>query len=291
MELYQLRIFLTVARTGNLTRAAAVLGASQPALSAQLKALEDELGLELFSRTSRGMELTEAGRKLRLEAEQVDAHAARLLALAGTMSGKVLGPCRVGLNTDAGVLRVPALIAALAGAAPHLAVELVQGVTRDILEDVSSGELAAGFVFGPHQRAGLHALTLARVELVIAAPPAWEARLAGVPLPRVLAGPWVWPPRDCPFHEQAVALARAAGGDGAGGVTADDEATVLRLVSAGIGLSLLPAFLVDEAAAAGQALALRGTGADVELAFVWRARDEGSPFVRPLVEALERIWR
>jgi DNA-binding transcriptional LysR family regulator len=64
MELYQLRIFLTIARTGNLTRAAERLNASQPAVSSQIKALEEELGVTLFARTPRGMELTQEGRIL-----------------------------------------------------------------------------------------------------------------------------------------------------------------------------------------------------------------------------------
>jgi DNA-binding transcriptional LysR family regulator len=285
MELYQLRTFLAIARTGNLTRAASVLATSQPAVSAQLRALEDELGVELFSRTSRGMELTEAGEVLRTRAEEVDARAAELVALARSMAGKAIGTCRIGLNTEAGLLRVPELVEVLARSAPRLAVELVQGVTRTILEDVSAGKLAAGFVFGPHGRADLRGLTLARPELVIAAPPAWRQRLHGLPLDQVLAGPWVWPPRDCPFHERALALARAPGG-----VTADDESTILRLVSAGIGLSLLPAFMVEEAEAKGQVMAVCGSGAEIELGFVWRARDEGSPLVRPVVEALRKVW-
>ncbi len=291
MELYQLRIFLAIARTGNLTRAASILAASQPALSAQLRALEQELGVELFSRTSRGMELTEAGKVLRAKAEEVDAHASQLLALARGMAGKVIGTCRIGLNTEAGLLRVPALVEQLARSAPQLAVELVQGVTRSILEDVSAGRLAAGFAFGPGGRADLEGMILAPMELVIAAPPPWRQRLEGLPLAQVLAGPWVWPPADCPFHEKALALARSAGGGAApGGVTADDESTILRLVAAGIGLSLLPSFMVEEAEAKGQVMAVRGSGAEIELWFVWRARDQSSPTLRPVVEALRTIW-
>jgi DNA-binding transcriptional LysR family regulator len=259
-------------------------------VSAQLRALEEELGVELFSRTSRGMELTEAGKVLRKKAEEVDAHAAELVALARSMAGKVIGTCRIGLNTEAGLLRVPRLIEELAGSAPQLAVELVQGVTRSILEDVSAGALAAGFAFGPPRRGGLEGMILARVELVIAAPRAWKQRLEGLPLAQVLAGPWVWPPADCPFHEKASILARAAAGAAPGGVTADDESTILRLVSAGIGLSLLPSFLVEEAEAEGQVVAVHGSGADIELWFVWRARDAGSPLLRPVVEALRTIW-
>jgi DNA-binding transcriptional LysR family regulator len=64
MELYQLRSFAAVAELGHLTRASERLHISQPAVSAQIKALEDELGVALFERVSSGMVLTSAGRKL-----------------------------------------------------------------------------------------------------------------------------------------------------------------------------------------------------------------------------------
>ena len=71
MELYQLRSFAAVAEAGHLTRAAEKLHISQPALSAQIKALEDELGVALFDRTSSGMVLTASGQRLLAEAEKV----------------------------------------------------------------------------------------------------------------------------------------------------------------------------------------------------------------------------
>ena len=71
MELYQLRSFAAVAELGHLTRAAERLHISQPAVSAQIKALEDELGVTLFERVSSGMVLTSAGRKLLPAAEKV----------------------------------------------------------------------------------------------------------------------------------------------------------------------------------------------------------------------------
>jgi len=71
MELYQLRSFVTVAELGQLTRAAERLHVSQPALSAQIKSLEDELGTVLFERGAGGMALTPAGRHLLPQAERV----------------------------------------------------------------------------------------------------------------------------------------------------------------------------------------------------------------------------
>ena len=64
MELYQLRTFAAVAELGHLTRAAEQLHISQPAVSAQVRALEEELGVVLFERSSSGMQLTPAGRQL-----------------------------------------------------------------------------------------------------------------------------------------------------------------------------------------------------------------------------------
>ena len=81
MELYQLRSFAVVAELGHLTRASERLHLSQPALSAQIKALEDELGVTLFERTPSGMVLTSAGRALLPEAEKVLAAAQALAQL------------------------------------------------------------------------------------------------------------------------------------------------------------------------------------------------------------------
>lgn len=64
MELYQLKTFVAIAKEGSLTRAAERVFTSAPAVSAQLKALEDELGVKLFERTPRGMVPTQAGRSL-----------------------------------------------------------------------------------------------------------------------------------------------------------------------------------------------------------------------------------
>lgn len=289
MELYQLRTFLAIARTGNLTRAAGDLAASQPAVSAQLKALEEELGVALFTRTARGMELTPAGAALRPKAEEVQVRAAELLALAGALSGRVIGTARIGLNTDARVLRLTELVDAAAARAPQLGLELIQGTSAGVVRDVAAGRLTAGFVFGAHGHPELEGLRLACIELVIAAAAAWAERLRAVPGSHP-AEPWVLPPRECPYRAAAAAVVGGRAEGALGGVTADDEATVLRLVEAGVGLAVMPAPLAREAEASGRVGVIASTGAEVPLSFVWRARDAGSPLVRPLVEALREIW-
>jgi DNA-binding transcriptional LysR family regulator len=98
MELYQLRSFAAVAESGHLTRAADRLHISQPALSAQIKALEDELGVPLFERLPSGMELTPAGRSLLAEAQKVVAAAQVLRSHASAFKGEVAGRVSVGTS-------------------------------------------------------------------------------------------------------------------------------------------------------------------------------------------------
>ena len=96
MELYQLRSFVAVAEAGHLTRAAEKLHVSQPAVSAQIKALEDELDLALFERTPSGMVLTAAGERLLADAEKVLAAAQAMRTEAKALKGEVAGKVREG---------------------------------------------------------------------------------------------------------------------------------------------------------------------------------------------------
>jgi DNA-binding transcriptional LysR family regulator len=84
MSLTQLRYFVAVAEEGTVTRAAVRCAVSQPPMSRQLKALEDELSVKLFDRTPRGMTLSEAGQRLLAQARQV-------LSLVDAMPGATRG--------------------------------------------------------------------------------------------------------------------------------------------------------------------------------------------------------
>src|SRR2546425_886255 len=89
MDFNRLRSFAAVAEAGHLTRAAEKLHLSQPALSAQIKALEDELDLTLFERTSTGMALTAAGKRLLAEADKILAASQTFEAEARALKGGV----------------------------------------------------------------------------------------------------------------------------------------------------------------------------------------------------------
>src|SRR5438552_1417913 len=124
MELYQLRSFAAVAELGHLTRAAEKLHISQPALSAQIKALEDEFGVALFERLPSGMELTPAGRGLVAEAEKIVAAAQALRSRAHALRGEVAGRVKLGTVSDPDFIRVGDFLAQAIDAFPELEIEL-----------------------------------------------------------------------------------------------------------------------------------------------------------------------
>src|SRR5579862_6915409 len=105
MDYILLRAFLTVAREGNLTRAAARLHLTQPAVSLQIKNLQEMLGVVLFSRTSHGLLLTRDGEALVPHAERALAAAADVQRAAAALRDEVGGTLRMGTIRDPGFLR------------------------------------------------------------------------------------------------------------------------------------------------------------------------------------------
>ena len=100
MELYLLRTFVTVAEQGHLTKAATLLHVSQPAVSGQVKALEEALGLRLFERSPTGVRLTKAGEALLPRARSALAAAAEFTTSAKKLAGHLTGKARVGTILD-----------------------------------------------------------------------------------------------------------------------------------------------------------------------------------------------
>ena len=124
MELYQLRSFAAIAELGQLTRAAEKLHVSQPAVSAQLKALEDKLGLALFERTATGMVLTVPGARLLLEAEKVLAAARDLQNVALSFKGELTGKASIGTLSDPKLTRIGEFMSDALARHPLLELEL-----------------------------------------------------------------------------------------------------------------------------------------------------------------------
>jgi DNA-binding transcriptional LysR family regulator len=290
MELYQLRSFAAVAELGHLTRAADRLHVSQPALSAQIKALEDELGVALFERVSSGMALTTAGRRLLPEAQKVVAAAQVLRSHASALKGEVTGLAKVGTLSDPAFIRVGDLLAQAIEAFPLLDIELHNEVSGAAFEKVRDGALDASFYYGSLTNPTVASLPLREFAYRVAAPAAWSERVEGASWDEIVAMPWIMTPPISTHNGLAGELFRAHGSSPAHRVEADHEAVISSLVVAGLGVSLMREDLALEAAAAGDVVLWGETRLPTTLSFIYLAEREDEPIVRALLDVLERIW-
>src|SRR4051812_23626437 len=138
MELRQLEYFAAVARHRHFTRAAEALYITQPALSQQVRRLEAELGLALFRRPSKGVELTPAGEDLLVHAEKVLAEVAQARADMDRHTGISRGVARVAA-TAADAPRLPEALADFHADHPGIQIALRQGSAAEVAALVSSG--------------------------------------------------------------------------------------------------------------------------------------------------------
>lgn len=291
MELSHLKTFVAVAREGHLTRAAERLFLSQPAVSAQVRGLEDELGVTLFTRTPKGMSLTDEGRILLAQAEKALDAARDLLAQARTMQDEVVGEARLAVNTDPSVLRLVEILGLLRARHPRLTVHCTTGISPHIVTAVRDERMDAGFFFGDNPCPEVETLPLSTTRIHVAAPTAWRERLAAATCWADLARmPWVFVPDYCPYHAVAMARFRAEGCEPRIHTLADSEDTLCSLAQAGVGLTLLPEFQAEAAEAAGRAVLWRKDHLELPISLASLRRRAKDPAIRAIRETAAAVW-
>ena len=147
--LRHLRYFVAVAEELHFGRAAARLHMAQPPLSQRIRGLERELGVRLFDRTSRRVELTPAGRLLLDEARGLLARADALTATMERLRGGELGELRAGVPPEIGASVLAELLTSFRAAGPDVRLELREATTGEQLEGLAAGELDVGVVRHP----------------------------------------------------------------------------------------------------------------------------------------------
>ena len=161
MDLRILRYFLAVAEEGNITRASERLHISQPALSTQLAALEDELGQKLFERGARGIELTEKGVALKRRADDLVDLAERIEAeIKSKDGGELVGTLSIGAGETPAFRFVARAAEGLRRANPRLNFSISSGNGEDIIAHLQEGTFDLGVLVGPGRYEGFDYLTL-----------------------------------------------------------------------------------------------------------------------------------
>jgi LysR family nitrogen assimilation transcriptional regulator len=171
MELSQLRTLIQVAELGSLSKAADRLHIAQPALSRQVRMLEDELGVRLFERHGRGMVLTEKGREVLKHAIRVLSELEEIRAAASDTATALTGQIAVGLPpTVADIISAP-LVAAFGKAHPQARLRLVSAYTGYLLDWLHNGEIDIAILFDPRPTRSLHNQPLLLETLFLIGPP------------------------------------------------------------------------------------------------------------------------
>jgi DNA-binding transcriptional LysR family regulator len=153
MDLRSLRYFVAVAEAGHMTRAAQQLGLQQPPLSQQIRALERELGVQLFRRHPKGVALTEAGRELLNEARRVLEAMNGLQAHMQRVAAGLRGLLRVGFTSSAAAHGfAPQVLSACRREYPEIELQISEDNAAGVIEAVAAGRMHCGFVRVPVAR-------------------------------------------------------------------------------------------------------------------------------------------
>jgi DNA-binding transcriptional LysR family regulator len=290
MELNHLQSFIAVAKLGHLTRAAETLHLSQPALSGQIKALEENLGVTLFERSSSGMSLTTSGRRLLEDAQRVIEAVEQLKHAAQRLRGLTTGTIKLGTVLEPSTLQLGGMLALAFERHPQLELELHQVLSSDALVGVRNGTLDASFYFGRQPEADLHSVALREITYRVTVPIAWAGELVDAPWEAVAERPWIITPEHSShrrlvmelFHDRAALPARL--------VEADTEPVIINLVESQVGVSLVRDELASASAKAGRVAVWPGASATTKLWLVHDTKRSDDPLLRALLEVLYEIW-
>ena len=243
MELRQLEYFVAIAEECHFTRAAQRMRVAQSGLSASIQSLERELGAALFLRSTRQVELTEAGRALLAEARRTLTSAAAAKDAVAAVQGLLRGRLAVGTLQCICSVDLPAVLARFKAAHPGVDIRLQHGESGELIDQIRNGRLDIAFTSRPIRCPdGVTMTPLASLPLALACGPAHPfsdrssvglGELAGASFVDYYPG---WGTRDT--VDRALA---AAGIDRHVTLEVNDVHSLLDLVGCGLGLALVPA--------------------------------------------------
>jgi DNA-binding transcriptional LysR family regulator len=255
-----LRCFVTVAREGSVSRAAASLHLTQPAVSLQLKGLEESMGLLLFNRTPGGLTLTEAGNALLPRAQEALSALSGFRATANSLQDSLRETLRLGTILDPEFTRLGAFIKELAASSPRTEVFLRHGMSDDVLSQIGRGELDVGFYIdatperfsrsapAPERDSGAGTFVLAPLltfTYYVIAPAPWIHKVAGKSWGELGRLPWLATPSASAHRRLLDDIFRPFGVMPKRVALTDQEEAMIDLVESGIGLSLARKCVLD----------------------------------------------
>jgi DNA-binding transcriptional LysR family regulator len=286
-DLRSFRSFVAVAEQRSFGRAAESLHLAQPSLSLQIQKLERDLGVQLFRRTSRRVELTDAGEALLREARALLAQAQVAVDTARNAGRGEIGRLTVGFYDTAPLIIMPALLHRFRTRYPRIHLRFFENSSREQLAMLARGEIDIGILRGPVADPAIASRCVATEQLLVAVPePHALARRDAIEVGALRDEPFVLLPRakGSGLYDEIIMLCRKHGFSPTLAQEANETHTVCGLVAAGIGVSIVPSSV--------RALRVRGIAyrpllpsATIQRCVAWLDASR-SPALRAFVEML-----
>lgn len=288
MDLHQIRTFVTVSETSSITKAADLLCLSQPAISAQIKALETEFNIKLFHRTPRGMELIPSGilvrneAKLALEAIERFSNCININSINET--------CALGTISTPLILNLPLVLSELKQRYQNVNLNVVQNISGIIMEQVLNDKLDAGFIIGEVDNPLLESFILSPITLCVVGPWSWKERLKQSSFNEIVKFPWILTPKKCSFTKITQDFLGESNINNMNSIMVDQEVTLIDLVSMEMGITLMRedlALLLQERK---KVYIWEERKTVSYLSFIWKKQAVTKRVVSELTNIVSRIW-
>jgi len=297
MDLTLLKAFVTVAREGNLSRAGQQLHLTQPAVSLQIKNLQESLQVRLFTRTSRGLMLTRDGLTLLPYAQRAVATAADVKRAALALQGEVRGTLRIGTILDPPFLRLGGFLKMQVETYPQIETALRQGMSGWVSEQICAGKLDVGyFIDGVDEPASpvFHSITLTQFQYLVLAPAGWSERIeqsgATESCRNLATLPWIWTPSHSAHNRLLSRIFGELGVTPLKVAEVDQESSMLDLVKSGVGLSLARhSIAISEAHSHGLTI-VKGVTVPAALTFISLGERCKEPSIAAAIRLVEQQW-
>jgi DNA-binding transcriptional LysR family regulator len=291
MELRQLRYFIAVAEELQFTRAAARLHIAQPPLSQQIRLLESELGTALLNRTTRHVELTPAGAAFLEEARRTVAQAERARDVARTVGEAVSARLELGFVDSSLYTYLPHLLRAYRRARPRVHVTLREGASEAQVNALQRGEIQVGLLRRSAAGPQLRLEEIGRERLIVALPDDHPlCSRAAVAVADLEPYPFVLPDHSAApvLLDHLTGLMRSAGFTPRVAEVASEGHTIIGLVGAGVGVSIVPETLGAVSSDTVTFRPIARSSAWLGLYMAWR-RGERSPAVASFLDVARQV--
>lgn len=295
MNLGQLETFIITVEKGTLSAAAEELHLTQPAVSKQLKALEEFFGARLLDRSGREVRLTEGGRIFYRRAREILRLWEQLRRELAEANNLVRGELLLGASTIPGHYVLPRLLGSFKAKYPQVEIKLEIAASEEIIKRILEGEIELGVVGAEERKRGLVYQRLVEDELILIVPPdhPWAGRPA-IRVADLAEASWVWRKEGSGTRRVAEEHLKAAGcAFPSAKVVAELGSTeaIVNAVEAGLGVSLVSRWAAEKSLRLGRiaAVPLEGVNLKRYLYLVRRTR-ELTPAALAFIEFAED-WR